>query len=267
MTELIITFRETLEASLIVGIVLAYLSQTNRQFYHKVVFLAVGLAGILSAILAVVFNNFLGGFTGRNEEIFEGLIMITASIMVSTIVIWMMKQSHGPAVLKKQVDIQLKKSQAIGLFGLVFLSVLREGIEVVLFLGAKSLTGVENLGMALLGMLFAIIIGLLIFKVGVKISLKPFFMFSSIFLIMFGAGLFAHGVHELEEAKLINPVVEHVWNLESVLSETKGVGLLLKDIFGYNANPSFTEVSSYILYLNAIYFYYLLVSKKEHHYE
>lgn len=267
MTELIITFRETLEASLIVGIVLAYLSQTNRQFYNKVVFLAVGLAGILSAILAFVFNSFLGGFSGRNEELFEGVIMITAAIMVSTVVIWMMKQSHGSAQIKKQVDFHLNKSQEIGLFGLVFLSVLREGIEVVLFLGAKSLTGVENLGMALLGMLLAIIIGLLIFKVGVKISLKPFFMFSSVFLILFGAGLFAHGVHELEEAGLVNPVVEHVWNLENTLSETRGVGLLLKDIFGYNANPSFTEVSAYIFYLNAIYLYYLLVSKKEHHYE
>lgn len=267
MTELIITFRETLEASLIVGIVLAYLSQTNRQIYNKIVFLAVGSASVLSMILAVVFNNFLGGFAGRNEEVFEGLIMIVAAIMVSTIVIWMMKQSHGFKQIKKQVDDHLEKGQEIGLFGLVFLSVLREGVEVVLFLGAKSLTGVENLGLALLGMILAIIIGLLISKVGVKISLKPFFMFSSIFLILFGAGLFAHGIHELEEAKLINPVIEHVWNINEYLSESNGVGLYLKDIFGYNANPSLMEVSAYIFYLNAIYLYYLLVSKKEYHYE
>jgi len=262
MTELIITFRETLEASLIVGIVLAYLSQTNRQFYNKIVFLAVSAAALLSAIFAIIFNNFLGGFTGRTEEIFEGLVMIAASIMVSTVVIWMMKQSHGSQQIKKQVDHHLEKSQAIGLFGLVFLSVLREGVEVVLFLGAKSLVSAENLGFALLGMLLAIIIGLLIFKVGVKISLKPFFMFSSIFLILFGAGLFAHGVHELEEAKLINPVVEHVWDIGGFLNEGKGLGLFLKDVFGYNANPSLMEVASYIFYLNAIYLYYLLISKR-----
>lgn len=262
MTELIITFRETLEASLIVGIVLAYLSQTNRQFYNKIVFLAVGSATLLSAVLAIIFNNFLGGFTGRNEEVFEGMIMIVASIMVSTIVIWMMKQSQSSGQIKKQVDFHLEKSQTLGLFGLVFLSVLREGVEVVLFLGAKSLMGAENFGFALLGMLVAIIIGLLIFKVGVKISLKPFFMFSSIFLILFGAGLFAHGIHELEEAKLVNPVVEHVWDIGRFLSESKGFGLFLKDIFGYNANPSLTEVGSYIFYLNALYLYYLLISKR-----
>lgn len=262
MTELIITFRETLEASLIVGIVLAYLSQTNRQSYHKIVFLAVGLAFFLSAVLAIIFNNFLGGFAGRNEEIFEGIIMIAASIMVSTIVIWMMKQSHSSKKIEKKVDSHLEKSQAFGLFGLVFLSVLREGVEVVLFLGAKSLMSTENFGFALLGMLVAIIIGLLIFKVGVKISLKPFFMFSSIFLILFGAGLFAHGIHELEEAKLVNPVVEHVWDIGRFLSESKGFGLFLKDIFGYNANPSLTEVGSYIFYLNALYLYYLLISKR-----
>lgn len=263
MTELIITFRETLEASLIVGIVLAYLSQTNRQIYNKIVLIATGLAVLASTVMAVIFEKFLGGFTGQTEETFEGVVMIVASIMVSTIIVWMMKQSHHPKHLQAQVDHHLDVGQEIGLFGLVFLSVFREGVEIVLFLGAKSLAGGENLAWALLGMVIAVLIGLLIFKVGVRISLKPFFMYSSIFLILFGAGLFAHGIHELEEAKLINPVIEHVWDINAVLNEKRGLGLLLKDLFGYNANPSLVEVSAYIVYLNAIYFYYLSFNKKD----
>lgn len=263
MTELIITFREALEASLIVGVVLAYLSQTGRQKYHKIVFLAVFFAALLSALLTFIFNQFLGGFSGRAEEIFEGVIMIIASIMVSTIVVWMMRHAQNTTHIKNQVDHHLSVGQEIGLFGLVFLSVLREGVEVVLFLGAKSLIGGENMWLALLGIFVAVFLGFLIFKVGIKISLKPFFVFSSLFLLIFGAGLFAHGIHELEEAGLVNPIVEHVWDFGPYLSEVEGVGLLLKDLFGYNANPSLTEVISYIIYLNVIYFYYIKINQKE----
>lgn len=263
MTELIITFRETLEASLIIGIVLAYLSQTGRRAYQHLVFLAAFLAAIFSGILAVIFTQFFGGFTGRTEELFEGVIMIVASIMVSTIVVWMMGQTKGRKQIHEQVEFHLKKSQEIGLFTLIFLSVLREGVEIVLFLSATSLEKSNNLWLALTGMGLAVLVGVLIFKVGVRLSLKPFFIFSSLFLILFGAGLFAHGIHELEEAGLINPIVEHVWDINSFLNEKVGLGLLLKQLFGYNGNPSLMEVGGYFAYLNLIYVYHLFIDKKK----
>lgn len=263
MTELIITFRETLEASLIVGIVLAYLAQTQRRKYFPVIFIATGLAVIASAALAVVFNQFLGGFTGRNEELFEGVAMVVAAILVSTVVLWMMRQRQGVKQLQEKVDRHLSLGQEVGLFGLVFLSVMREGVETVLFLSAKSLDGGGNLAMAALGVVLAVGLGFLIFKVGVRVSLKPFFLISSLFLVMFGAGLFAHGVHELEEAGLVNPVMEHVWDINGVVNEKRGVGSLAKDLFGYNGNPSLVEVGAYLAYLNVIYIYYLYTNQKK----
>jgi high-affinity iron transporter len=58
----------------------------------------------------------------------------------------------------------------------------------------------------------------------------------------------AHGVHEFNEANIIPSVVEHVWDLNPVLDETSGVGQIMKAIFGYNGNPSLTEVVAYVGY-------------------
>lgn len=263
MTEFIITFRETLEASLIVGIVLAYLSQTNRKVYNHIIYLSVFLAVIASGLTAIIFNVLLGGFTGIVEETFEGVIMIIASIMVSTIVVWMLNQENHAQELKDQVDKKLSTGQEIGLFILVFLSVLREGVETVIFLSASSLAGQNNLLFALLGVVSAVIIGVLIFRLGVRISLKPFFIVTSAFLILFGAGLFAHGIHELQEAKFIPTYIEHVWDINYLLDEKSQLGEFAKHLFGYNGNPSLIEVGSYIVYLNSIYFLFLFTSKKQ----
>lgn len=262
MTELIITFRETLEASLIIGIVLAYLSQTGRRAYQHAVFLAAFLAALFSGILAVIFTQFFGGFTGRVEELFEGMMTIVASVMVSTVIIWMMGQTKGRKQIHDQVEFHLKKSQKIGLFMLIFLSVLREGVEMVLFLSATSLENSNNWWLALTGVGLAVLAGVVIFKIGIRLSLKPFFIFSSLFLILVGAGLFAHGIHELEEAGLINPIIEHLWEINGFLNDKVGLGLLLKKLFGYNSNPSLLEVGGYFAYLNLIYFYHLFINHK-----
>ena len=262
MTDFIITFRETLEASLIVGIVLAYLSQTNRKVYNHIIYLAVFGAVIASLITAWLFNTFLGGFTGAAEEIFEGVAMIIAAIMVSTIVLWMMKQGNQGQELKDQVDHSLSRGQEIGLFTLVFLSVFREGVETVIFLAASSLNGENNLILAGLGMVGAISIGVMIFKLGIKVSLKPFFIITSAFLILFGACLFAHGIHELQEAHIVPIVIEHVWDINHIFNEKEQAGVFAKHLFGYNGNPSLIEVVSYILYLNTIYWLYTFTNKK-----
>jgi high-affinity iron transporter len=272
MTDFIITFRETLEASLIVGIVLAYLSQTNRKVYNHIIYLAVFAAIIGSVITAFLFNTFLGGFTGAAEEIFEGVAMIIASVMVSSIVLWMMKVNHNPGKLHKEVDYHFSKRQEWGLFILVFLSVLREGVETVIFLGASNLSGGNSLFFAGGGIVTAILVGIGIFKAGVKFNLKQFFFWSSAFLILFGAGLFAHGIHELQEAYIVPIIVEHVWDINPsfeegqpypALHEKGSIGGLFKDLFGYNGNPSLIEVISYILYLNSIYWLYMFTNKKQ----
>ena len=81
-------------------------------------------------------------------------------------------------------------------------------------------------------------------------DVSKFFRITSLILLFFAAGLTAHGVHELNEAGLIPPIVENVWNINYLLDDNSILGQFLKTLIGYNGNPSLTEVISYFLYLN-----------------
>lgn len=260
ISSFIITFRETLEAALIVGIILAYLVQTKRTKYNNIVYIGIA-AGIIASILgAFIFNYFAGGFTGRAEEIFEGIAMLFAAFLITFMILWMMKQKHIVMEIHKKVDTEIKEEHKVGLFLLVFISTLREGIETVIFLGAASFvekSGYNVIG-ALSGIIAAVILGYFIFVASKKINIKKFFNITSILLILFAAGLTAHGIHELEEAKLVNPIIEHVWDINPptnpdgtypALHENGFIGSILKGLFGYNGNPSLMELIGYLSYI------------------
>lgn len=255
----IITFRETLEAALIIGIVLSYLVKTKQIKYNNIVYLAV-VSGIVASIIgAWLFTSLAGGFTGRAEEIFEGITMLIGAALLTTMILWMMKQKHIAQELEHRVAAELNQAHKFGLFLLVFIAVLREGIETVIFLGAASFvsTGNSLIG-ALAGITVAIFLGYAIFVGSMKINLKKFFNITSILLILFAAGLVAHGIHEFHEAKVIPTVIDHVWDINPIvnsdgsyllLHEKGYVGSILAGLFGYNGNPSLIEVLSYLIYL------------------
>ena len=268
IVDFLITFRETLEAALIVGIILAYLYKTKNTKYNKVIYSAVG-AGLVGSILAAfIFNIFLGSFTGKSEQIFEGAAMLIGSFLITTHVFWMMSQKNIAADLKEKVHSEIKQKDMTGLFLLTFVAVLREGVETVLFLGAASYVNQGNRLLAgSLGVLFAIFLGYLLFVASVKIDIKKFFNASSILLVLFAAGLAAHGVHELQEAQILPTYIEHVWDINPkaplaeqgvypVLHENGVVGSLAKGLFGYNGNPSLLEVLTYIIYILAVFLIY-----------
>ena len=136
------------------------------------------------------------------------------------------------------------------LFVLAFLAVGREGLELALFLLAASAASSawQTLIGALLGLILSVILGWILFATTRRLNLKAFFQVTSILLILFAAGLVAHGIHEFNEAGLIPPVVEHVWDMNHLLDENSTQGELLKALFGYNGNPSLTEVVAYSSY-------------------
>lgn len=259
IASFVITFRETLEAALIVGIVLSYLNRTSNTSYNNIVYIGSALAIIASLFGAVVFNSVAGGFTGRAEEIFEGVTMLVGALLLTFMIIWMMKQKHLAGDLENKVATELTEAHRFGLFLLVFVAILREGIETVIFLQAASIVSDENnLVAALSGILAAAILGYAIFIGSMKVNLKRFFNATSVLLILFAAGLVAHGVHELQEARIIPTVIEHLWDINPALNEDasfplmheKGyIGSVLKGLFGYNGNPSLIEVMNYVLYI------------------
>ncbi len=259
IASFIIMFRESLEAALIVGIVLSYLARTKQTKYNNVVYISVASAVFASIVGALLFNTLAGGFTGRAEEIFEGVVMLIGASLLTTMILWMLKQRHIATELQDKVATKVAEAHRFGLFSLVFVAVLREGIETVIFLGAASFASTQNnLIGALAGIAAAVLLGYAIFVGSMKINLKRFFNITSILLILFAAGLVAQGVHELQEAGVIPTVIEHVWDINPpvnpdgsypVLHEQGYVGSILKGLFGYNGNPSLLELLAYGLYL------------------
>src|SRR3989338_7315302 len=132
----IITFRETLEVALIVGIILSYLVRTKQTKFNNIVYIGIAFGIVASIIGAFLFNYLAGGFTGRAEKIFEGIIMLFGAFLLTAMIFWMMKQKHIARELEQKVAAKISETYKSGLFLLVFVAVLREGIETVIFLGA-----------------------------------------------------------------------------------------------------------------------------------
>lgn len=252
-SALLITLREGLEAALIIGIVLAYLATTGNRKRFKDVWWGTALAVAVSLIAGIAVYFSAGRLEGRAEEIFEGSAMLVAAVILTWMIFWMRKQAVNiKDQLQSQIQSALGSGSALGLIGLAFFVVVREGIETVLFLFAATRT-TESPFLSLLGgiigLAIAITIGYGIYKGTSRLNLKTFFNVTSLLLILFAAGLLAHGIHEFQEAKLIPTVVEHIWDINHIIAEDSVFGRFLTAIFGYNANPSLVEFVSYLTYL------------------
>jgi high-affinity iron transporter len=119
----------------------------------------------------------------------------------------------------------------------------------VFLLAAQVASGSQVLTGALLGLAAAVAAGWLISTGFRRLNLRLFFQVTNILLILFAAGLVAYGVHELNEAGVIPPIVEEVWNINHLINDNSQLGLFLKALFGYNGNPSLSEIVAYVVYI------------------
>jgi high-affinity iron transporter len=273
LQSFLILFRETLEVALVVGIVLGYLVKSDQRKLRPLVYGGL-VAGVgASVAVALLFDRLAGGFSGRGEAIFEGVTMLAGAALLTTLIFWMARKSDVSGELEAKVRREMSRAGRIGLFLLVFVSVLREGVESVIFLGAARIASPEhNLVGALLGVAAAAALGLLLFRGALRIRLARFFAVMNVILILFAAGLVAHGIHELQEAGALPALVEQVWNLNPsyadgtgpipLLHEDGAVGGILKGLFGYDGNPSLIELIGYGVYLAAAALLWLRVARK-----
>jgi len=252
-SSLLITLREGLEAALIIGIILAYLARTNNRHGFKPIWLGTSLAVLTSLVAGATIYLLAGEFSGRAEEIFEGIAMFVAVGVLTWMIFWMRKQAVDiKAHLHSQIQSVLANGSSLGLVILAFVVVVREGIETALFLFAATRTAESPVLFiigGLLGLAIAIVIGYSIYKGSSRLNLKAFFNLTSLVLIVFAAGLLAHGIHEFHEVGIIPMIVEHVWDTNNILPEKSTFGQFLTALFGYNGNPSLIEVGAYFVYL------------------
>ncbi len=181
----------------------------------------------------------------------------------------LLDEPHGGARSKRHRIRSPPAAFAAGrraLFFVAFIAVLREGIELALFLTASvfaSDTLQATLG-AILGLGTAILLGWSIFATTVRLDLRRFFQVTGFLLILFAAGLVAHGVHEFNEVGWIPPVIEHVWDVNAIVDENSTFGQLLAALFGYNPTPSLTEILAYAAYFVTVFFGLRLATSPPH---
>jgi FTR1 family protein len=215
----IITLREGVEAALIVGITLAYLTKIQRQDLRRAVYAALAAAFLASVGVAILLSRFQ-----LNEDLFEGWVMLAAAVFVVSMVIFMMRTGRK---LKGEIENKLGtlagRGSQLGIFLFVFLMVLREGAETVLMLAGVSLETSALLSFlgTLLGVLAAILFGVMFIKGSVRVNLQKFFRVTTVILFFVAAQLLVSGLHELSEygvlpsskreMALIGPVVSHEW--------------------------------------------------------
>ena len=251
----LLTLREGLEAALIIGIVLGALRKMKHEELALTVWMGTFSAIIISFLGGIALTNFGLKLEGAFEEIFEGTTMLLAAAILSWMIFWMQRQSR---TLKSDIENEVLQATAKtgtrALFWLAFFAVLREGIELALFLTASTLTSdaQQTLLGAGLGFATAILLGWAIFASTIRLDLERFFKVTSILLIFFAAGLVAHGVHEFNEVGWIPSIIEHLWNINPILDENSTFGAMLKALFGYNGNPSLTQALAYWAYFVAI---------------
>jgi high-affinity iron transporter len=259
IASFIITLREGLEAALIIGVLAAYLAKIGRRDLNKYIYMGTGLAVMASIVVAGIFALVYGGLSGEAGELFEGIATLSASAVLTYMIFWMAKHSKEiKGELQRKVDIAISTGAVAGLVGVAFISVFREGVETVLFLGAIAFQDpIGTFTGLILGVAVAVGFAVMMFKGVYRLDIRKFFKYTSIILIVFAAGLTAYGVHELNEAGVIPPVIEHVWDINPpinpdgtypLLHEKGAIGSILKSLFGYNGNPSLTEVLAYLGY-------------------
>ncbi|MBM3229618.1 hypothetical protein FJZ26_04265 [Candidatus Parvarchaeota archaeon] len=249
LSEFIISFRESLEAILAVAIILLYLHKTGNWKHSKIVFAGVlgGLA--VSLVLAFGITNVFGEVWKANEPIFEGSLMIIAVAMITWFIVWAFWHLYSKGEIEGRAKSLLARKETIGLGIFSFVSVAREGFELVLltFASAAASSGDWSLLWILLGIASAALLVGAIFILSKNSDIRPFFLATSVILVLFASGLLSHAVHEFDEAGLLDsgPVL---WDTSGFLENSSPVGSILRSLVGYTARPTMLEAVSYLAY-------------------
>ncbi|ANE48900.1 iron permease [Paenibacillus swuensis] len=287
----LITFREALEAILIVGVIVTYLKRIDQSQWNKWVWMGVILALGASYVVALLFQVVLTGYGMMSSQNYLKMgIMVVSALLLTHMILFMSKQGRDlEGEVKTQVTKILTTGSIINMVLHSFLIVLREGVETVFFFAA--ITGgdigraLESWG-ALFGVILALIIGYLFFRSARKVKLSTFFRVTSFFLMLIAAGLLVQAVGIAQDLKIIGTVyrtaggeVGEVYNITFLMPEhpldeqqyirdtgekpliNGQVGTFLKAFLGYSQNPSVEEFGLYWLFYFVVYI--LLSAKKK----
>jgi len=263
---IIMGFREGLEAFLIIGVILRYLSKINQSVYKKHVWQGVFAGVLLSLILGSGLNMLSDaiGSTQQFAKMWEGVASLIALLLVTTFIFWMINHGRKMTVyVENQVIENLSKW---GIFLISLMMVSREGAEIAIFTFAGKYT-VMSVSLGILGSLVLII---LIFYSLVKIDLKTIFNITLAYLILQAGFLLGYGIHEgLSAMKDIgyiskdNFILIKAFNLsKTIFYHKEGLfGLPLYVLFGWYSEPEWIQFLTQYIYTASIFLYWHIKTK------
>jgi len=193
----LIGFREALEAALIIGVLISLLYRTRRELMAKWVWGGVVLALIASVLTWMTFEIFVGEFSKKNEELFEGLLYLVAAILITTVILHVIGHA-SKEVLENKAEKAIEIREAFGIGLLAFVSVWREGVETVIFIGAGTESSDAITGL-FIGIVLAAAIGYVLFATTKNLDIRFMFNVSTSLLIGFAAYLVMKAIHEFGE--------------------------------------------------------------------
>lgn len=253
LATVLIGLREGLEASLVVGILIAYLSKIGRRDVLARLWTGVVAAILVSLAVGAIMQFGPSTLSQQAQEAIGGGLSIVAVGMVTWMIFWMARHARSlSSDLRHEMDDALGTGagRAVVLLGL--LSVGREGIETALFIWASTNTGANpwlGLGGAVLGILLAVAIAYGIFRGVVRINLSVFFRWTGVLLVVVAAGVFAYGLGDLQEASVIPGYGAWAFDVSSVIAPTSWYGMLLGGLFSFAAQPTWLQVAGWVAYM------------------
>lgn len=261
----LIGLREGLEASLIVGILAAFLKRNGSSLRPLIIATVAAVA--LSIGVGVGLNVFSTALPQAQQEALETIIGIVAVVFVTTMILWMNSNAHSMrSSLESEAQSSLSTGGEKAMAGMAFLAIIKEGFETAVFLLAvfqASSAGSEWLGIvgAALGVIIAIVIGYLIYYGGARFNLGTFFKVTGPFLILVAAGFVANCFRTGHEAGWVNIGQAQVMDLSWLIQNDSVVGALLTGMFSIQADPRLIEVIAWVAYLVPVMIVYCWPSK------
>jgi len=265
LANYLIGLREGLEATLVVSILIAYLVKTGHRDRLRPIWFGVSAAIALSLAFGALLT-----FTSRNlsfeaQERFGGLMSIVAVCFVTWMIFWMRRTAR---FLKTELQDKVDAALLMGAFALAltaFIAVAREGLETSLFLWAAAQSadnGVTPIVGATLGIATAVALGYLLYNRAIAINLATFFTWTGAGLIIVAGGVFAYGIHDLQEAGDLPGLDNLAFDVSAQVPPDSWYGTLLKGIFNFSPATTWLEAAAWLLYVVPVMYLFLRPARK-----